>query len=155
RRHRHRRVPLLVSGHRLHARAGRRESGHGDGRGDHDDPRRRLHPREPAVGHRDGSAHTEVANADGHLMPHRSWISRWQRRLPALTPSAWVGVVMVAIPVFIAIFGPALSPHAPDEIFGTAFASPSSGHPLGLDFVGRDVLSRFLNGGRTAILVAL
>jgi len=88
-------------------------------------------------------------------MPHRSWTSRWQSHVPALTPAAWVGVIMVAIPVFIAIFGPALSPHAPDEIFGTAFASPSSGHPLGLDFVGRDVLSRFLNGGRTAILVAL
>ena len=72
-----------------------------------------------------------------------------------LTRTAWVGVVLTAVPLAIAAFGPLFSPYPPDEIIGTAYAAPSGHHPLGLDFVGRDVLSRFLNGGRTSILIAL
>ena len=34
-------------------------------------------------------------------------------------------------------------------------AGPSSAHRLGLDYLGRDVLSRFLNGGRSLIALAL
>lgn len=88
-------------------------------------------------------------------MARRRLLAGWRRRLPSLTPAAKVGVVMVLIPIAIAIFGPLLAPYPPDAIIGTPFASPSGQHLLGLDFVGRDVLSRFLNGGRTAILVAL
>ena len=39
--------------------------------------------------------------------------------------------------------------------FRLPFSPPSREHLLGLDFAGRDVLSRFLWGGTTAILVAL
>jgi peptide/nickel transport system permease protein len=38
---------------------------------------------------------------------------------------------------------------------GRSFALPSAEHLLGLDFVGRDVLSRILCGGETTILLAL
>jgi len=72
-----------------------------------------------------------------------------------LTPNARIGVVLFLLPVAIAIFGPFFAPYAPDEIIGNAFAAPSQHHLLGLDFVGRDVLSRFLWGGRTAIFIAL
>jgi peptide/nickel transport system permease protein len=48
-----------------------------------------------------------------------------------------------------------MAPYAPDDILGRSFALPSADHPLGLDFVGRDVLSRILFGGKTAILLAL
>jgi peptide/nickel transport system permease protein len=78
-----------------------------------------------------------------------------RRRLPSLTVTGWVGTSMAAIAVFLAIFGPFFAPHAPDAIFGTAFAHPDRHHLFGLDFVGRDVLSRFLWGGRTAALIAL
>ena len=72
-----------------------------------------------------------------------------------LTPAARVGVVLFLLPVAIAIFGPFFAPYPPDDIIGSAFAAPSHHHLLGLDFVGRDVLSRFLWGGRTAIFIAL
>jgi peptide/nickel transport system permease protein len=62
---------------------------------------------------------------------------------------------MVAIALGIALVGPFFAPYPPDAILGAAFAPPSSQHLLGLDFVGRDALSRFLWGGRTAIFVAL
>jgi peptide/nickel transport system permease protein len=67
----------------------------------------------------------------------------------------WVGVAMLAFVLAVALFGPFFAPYPPDRIFGTSFAQPSHDHLLGLDFVGRDVWSRFLWGGRTVIFVAL
>lgn len=69
--------------------------------------------------------------------------------------SAWIGAVLLLAVVTVGIFGRYLAPHAPDEIFDAPFSAPSGDHWLGLDFAGRDVLSRFLWGGQTAILVAL
>jgi len=63
--------------------------------------------------------------------------------------------VLGAIATASAIIGPFFSPYAADEILGAPYASPSGSHLLGLDFVGRDVLSRFLWGGRTSLVLAL
>jgi peptide/nickel transport system permease protein len=62
---------------------------------------------------------------------------------------------MVVLVVFVAVFGPLFAPYAPDRIIGAPFARPSAQHLLGLDYVGRDAFSRFLWGGRTAVLIAL
>lgn len=78
--------------------------------------------------------------------------SRKRRGLSTITI---VGIVLASVTLVIAVFGRYAAPYQPDEILGAAFASPSPDHRLGLDYVGRDVLSRFLWGGRTAILVAL
>ncbi|MFN8224241.1 MAG: ABC transporter permease [Gaiellales bacterium] len=75
--------------------------------------------------------------------------------MPGLSPIAWIGVFLAGFSISVALFGPYLAPYRPDEIFGIAFAPPSSEHLLGLDIVGRDALSRVLWGGRTAIFVAL
>lgn len=75
-------------------------------------------------------------------------------RLPRLSTMGWVGFVMLSLALAVALFGPYMAPHPPDELFGIAYEKPSRSHPLGLDFVGRDVLSRFLWGGRTAIFIA-
>ena len=40
-------------------------------------------------------------------------------------------------------------------MFGSPFEASSSAHIFGLDYVGRDVLSRFLCGGQTSIAIAL
>ncbi len=77
------------------------------------------------------------------------------RRGPRISTITAVGIVLTAVAIGIGMFGRYFAPYAPDEIFGSAFAGPTPEHHLGLDFVGRDVLSRFLWGGRTAILVAL
>jgi peptide/nickel transport system permease protein len=66
-----------------------------------------------------------------------------------------VGLVMVAIVVFVAIFGPFMAPDNPYHIYGAPYSSPSAGHLLGLDYLGRDALSRFLDGGRSTLLFAL
>ena len=58
---------------------------------------------------------------------------------------------VTAIVLCIAIFGPFFAPHSPDELAGGSFVSPSSDHPFGTDFLGRDVLSRVLWGGRSVV----
>ena len=72
-----------------------------------------------------------------------------------MTAGAWIGAGLTAFVVGVALAGPWLAPYPPDEIVARAFAAPSAEHPLGLDFIGRDVLSRFLWGGRSAIFLAL
>ncbi len=69
--------------------------------------------------------------------------------------SAWIGLGMLLVIMAVGILGRYLASYAPDEMFGAPFSAPSGDHWLGLDFAGRDVWSRFLWGGRTAILVAL
>ncbi|HLH65107.1 MAG TPA: ABC transporter permease [Solirubrobacteraceae bacterium] len=62
------------------------------------------------------------------------------------------GVALAALILAVVILGPALAPHNPDQIGGLALQGPSAAHPLGTDELGRDVLSRFLAGGRTVLL---
>ena len=57
--------------------------------------------------------------------------------------------------VIIAIFGPAFAPHSTTAPIGIPGASSAPGAPLGLDFLGRDVLSRLLAGGRSTFVLGL
>jgi peptide/nickel transport system permease protein len=66
-----------------------------------------------------------------------------------------VGLALVAVVVAIAVVGPYVAPHSATGFQGAPFASPSAAAPLGTDYLGRDVLSRFLDGGRTVLLLAL
>jgi peptide/nickel transport system permease protein len=66
-----------------------------------------------------------------------------------------VGLVLVGILVVIAVFGPLLSPKAPDAFVGRPFSKPGSGAVLGTDYLGQDVLSRFLHGGLTILVLAV
>ena len=65
-----------------------------------------------------------------------------------------LGASLVAIVVAIAVFGPVVSPHLSGDIVGTSYLPPGPGHRLGTDGLGRDVLSRYLQGGRTLLFVA-
>jgi peptide/nickel transport system permease protein len=82
-------------------------------------------------------------------------VSRGTSSRAGISTAAWVGLAMLVVVLFVGIFGRYLAPYAPDEMFGAPFSAPSADHKLGLDFAGRDVMSRFLFGGQTAIFVAL
>ena len=82
-------------------------------------------------------------------------MSRGRSSRARISVTAWVGLAMLVVVVVVGIFGRYAASYAPDEMFGAPFSAPSGDHWLGLDFAGRDVLSRFLWGGQTAILVAL
>ena len=71
------------------------------------------------------------------------------------TPRGAVGLALTSVIVLIAIIGPLVSPHSPDALLTTEFAKPSRQFPLGSDFLGRDVLSRVLNGGWILLIMAV
>jgi peptide/nickel transport system permease protein len=68
-------------------------------------------------------------------------------RRMARTPQGTVGLALLTLMVALAVFGPLIAPHSISAPIGAPGLGPSSGAPLGTDFLGRDVLSRVLNGG--------
>jgi peptide/nickel transport system permease protein len=66
-----------------------------------------------------------------------------------------VGLVLAGLVVGIAVLGPFFAPHSTTGFVGAPFAGPSRIAPLGTDYLGRDVLSRFLGGGRTILVIGL
>jgi peptide/nickel transport system permease protein len=79
----------------------------------------------------------------------------WARRL-RLSPSAWVGAAMLAVFVFLGVFGPLLAPYDPRAIdLDHPFLRPSSAHWLGTDKNGTDTLSQLLWGARSALQISL
>ena len=76
------------------------------------------------------------------------------RRLAPVSVSGRAGLVLVVLVLAVALFGPLVTPYGPDVTVGVPFSPPGGGHLLGLDFLGRDVLSRVLSGGWTVVLYA-
>ncbi len=72
----------------------------------------------------------------------------------ARTPTGSIGLALLVAVVALALVGPLFSPHPPDEPVGIPLTGPGEGAPLGTDFLGRDVLSRILWGGRSVLLYA-
>ena len=61
--------------------------------------------------------------------------------------------VVVGLAVLAAVAGPFIAPYSPTlPNLQLAWVGPVSGHLLGFDFEGRDVLSRLLAGAQTAML---
>lgn len=72
----------------------------------------------------------------------------------ARTPRGAAGLAMTLLVVLVAVVGPTFSPHSPNALLTLTFAKPSGQFPLGGDVLGRDVLSRLLNGGWLLMLMA-
>ncbi len=67
-----------------------------------------------------------------------------------------VGLGLVLLVALIAALGPLFSPHSATEFVGTSFQPAGAEHGLlGTDVLGRDVLSRVLDGGWVLLLAAL
>jgi peptide/nickel transport system permease protein len=69
--------------------------------------------------------------------------------------TARVGLVLFSLILLIALLGPVFAPHSPTAIVGVPFTKPNGSALLGTDFLGRDVFSRVLYGGRTLIGLAM
>ena len=67
-----------------------------------------------------------------------------------------LGVIIVAVFIFLALFGEFLAPHDPyaPDITNSKLLGPSLTHPFGTDELGRDVFSRILTGTRISLQVA-
>jgi peptide/nickel transport system permease protein len=66
-----------------------------------------------------------------------------------------VGLVIVGALGLIVLFGPLLAPFGEREYVTTPNTRHYKGTFLGTDYFGQDVLSRFLYGGRSILLIAL
>lgn len=71
------------------------------------------------------------------------------------TRAGLIGLVLLALILFLALGGPLLAPHDPAEPVGLPGSSPGGDALLGTDGLGRDVLSRVLHGGLTVIGLGL
>lgn len=95
-----------------------------------------------------------VASNEELLRCERRANSAWSKLRRNKT--AMVGLIIVCVMVFIAVFAPLLAPYDPTAVNPVgAFLKPGvDGHLLGTDNVGRDLLSRILYGARVSLLVA-
>jgi peptide/nickel transport system permease protein len=73
----------------------------------------------------------------------------------ARTTRGTIGLGLASFVVVIAVLGPWLAPYSPDALQTFPFDQPSAHFLLGGDILGRDVLSRVLDGGWILLLMAL
>src|ERR1700727_3235407 len=72
-----------------------------------------------------------------------------------LSLTAQIGIVIVLINLFMALFAPLIAPFDQATPLGDAWADADTQHWLGLDNLGRDILSRLIYGARMSIGLAL
>jgi peptide/nickel transport system permease protein len=65
-----------------------------------------------------------------------------------------LGLIVVAVLVAVAVGGRLFAPHGETEFVGTPNTRHVDGTVLGTDYFGQDVLSRFLYGGDTILVLA-
>jgi peptide/nickel transport system ATP-binding protein len=77
-------------------------------------------------------------------------------RVPWLlkTVPGQVGAVLLLFVLGVAFLGPLFAPHDLAAPIGVPGAKPSGAFPLGTDYLGRDVLSRVLDGGLSVVWIA-
>jgi peptide/nickel transport system permease protein len=63
------------------------------------------------------------------------------------------GLAVTVVLITAVAFAPWISPHAPGELIGDVWGSPSIHAWFGYDSLGRDMLSRLLYGGRFTLLI--
>jgi peptide/nickel transport system permease protein len=66
-----------------------------------------------------------------------------------------IGLALLGLIVLVAIVGPYLAPYGPSTPVGAPNSDPSSKAVLGTDYLGQDVLSRVLYGGRSILVMAV
>lgn len=85
--------------------------------------------------------------------------------LPAPPPSAlrimmrdrraFFGMVYLSILLTAAVFAPWIAPYDPNAMDFMMLEAPSWSHPLGVDDLGRDLLSRIIHGARVSLFVGV
>jgi peptide/nickel transport system permease protein len=85
---------------------------------------------------------------------HRSAMHRITRAIRT-NRKATIGVVLMVIFVFVALFPGALARQDPNLVTTNVLAHPSAAHWLGTDNLGRDVYAQVIDGTRNVLILAL
>ena len=102
---------------------------------------------------------TDIAAASGAPEVATGGLAKPPRGVFRTALTMWrtrVGLALVGLIVGIAIFGPWFAPFGPTEAVGTGipFDPDAEGTLFGSGYLGQDVWSRFLHGGREILLTA-
>ena len=97
-----------------------------------------------------GAAETETLL----VMPTKKPV--W-RRIPNFGVLGWIGIFILSFWGILGLFGPLIAPHSESAIIdgSLSFSELGEGGVLGLDYLGRDILSRIIYGTRTTLGLAL
>jgi peptide/nickel transport system permease protein len=82
--------------------------------------------------------------------PSARWlpeIGRAARKNPA---GAAAGVACILL-ILLAVLGPSISPYSPNRVDFERLQGPTLAHPLGVDHLSRDMLSRIIYGARNSL----
>jgi len=109
----------------------------------------------------EGTLAEPARNGDESREPDPDLVStddrgRMGRGVRTLVPSrrAAAGLIIIAIFVLVAIFGPLISPYPAEKSFDS-WLTPSWRHLLGTDDYGQDVLSQLIIGTRVSVAVGV
>lgn len=101
---------------------------------------------------------TALADADFSLDLDEPEDDRPQSLLRAVCASieGRIGIALAVFMLLLITVGRLFAPYSPNTIgVGPPIMGPTAAHPLGTDDLGRDVLSRFLYGGTSVLLIPL
>lgn len=97
-------------------------------------------------------ASAESRAARGTVRPRYAWLTILSRA--ASLRKGRVGLIVVGFVLAVAVVGPFVAPHSATASIVAPFATPSGHALLGGDELGRDVLSRVLDGGWVLLVMA-
>lgn len=84
-----------------------------------------------------------------------SRLARALRQLVKAPISAKLGLLVIFVYVFVALFAPWIAPFGESEIVGKKYLAWDDVHLLGTDNLGRDMLTRLIYGARNTVGIAL
>ncbi|HWR43543.1 ABC transporter permease [Sporomusa sp.] len=89
------------------------------------------------------------------MPPGKSRKAEFLERFKA-SNSAMIGIIMLAVLIFSAVFAPVLAPYDPYESnMPNSLKPPTTAHIMGTDELGRDIFSRILYGARISLIVGI
>ena len=89
-----------------------------------------------------------------HEKPENQWLEMWRSLIA--NRAALVSLIFIAFLVFLAVFGPLLTPYNPISTnMAASLRAPSAAHWFGTDQLGMDIFSRVIAGTRVSLTVGL
>ena len=101
------------------------------------------------------SAGERGAQVGSLAKPERRGLSALRLFGHKLSPLAQIGLAIIAINLLVALFAPWIAPYDQAAPVGDSWADPDIHHWLGLDNLGRDLLSRLIYAARLSIGLTL
>ncbi|HEX5163914.1 MAG TPA: ABC transporter permease [Thermomicrobiales bacterium] len=102
----------------------------------------------------DGAATLDGGRATPLFEQRKVQRNRFMRRIRA-EKKAFLGIIFVVLLGIVALLGPQLAPHDPDNDDFNFLEAPSMSHPMGTDSYGRDLFSRVIIGTRISFTVGI